>query len=65
LEGIHYASTSRASLPEIVITTLINGLPYVRELSLPDDGFAARLSQFLSQRKGMTIEQIGELEITF
>jgi hypothetical protein len=49
----------------LALETTYRGARYTRDLRVCDDNFAEKLSDFVRQHGGETIEEIGNLEVSF
>jgi len=61
LEAVHYLSRAEHGLPGIVLKTSLNDQHYVKEIFLYDKDFTLALCRFLRERKGSTVQDLGEL----
>jgi hypothetical protein len=65
LQAVHHLSSAEHGLPGIALETRLKERQYVREVLLYDKDFTIALYKFLKSQKGITVLDLGELDVTF
>jgi len=65
LQAVHHPSRAEHGLPGIALETRLKERQYVREVLLNVKDFTIALYKFLKSHKGITVLDLGELDVTF